>query len=129
MPKVPIWLPRREILTFEEIHKVVSILAHMGIEKIGLSGGEPLIRQDIERLAEVLARVPGIKSLSMTTNGFLLGDKAESLKKAGLKSVTISLHSLKPERFRQITGGVYAGVLAGIKAAKRVASNHSKLTL
>ena len=58
--------------------------------------------------------------MSMTTSGFLLGDKAESLKKAGLKSVTISLHSLKPERFRQITGGVYEGVLAGIKAAKRV---------
>ena len=120
MPKVPIWLPRREILTFEEIHRVVSILAHMGIEKIRLSGGEPLMRQDIEKLVEILAGVPGIKSLSMTTNGFLLGDRAESLKKAGLKSVTISLHSLKPERFRQITGGVYEGVVAGIKAAKKV---------
>ena len=120
MPKVPIWLPRSEILTFEEIHRVVSILAHMGIEKIRLSGGEPLMRQNIEKLVEILATVPGIKSLSMTTNGFLLDDKAESLKKAGLKSVTISLHSLKPERFHQITGGVYEGVVAGIKAAKRV---------
>jgi cyclic pyranopterin phosphate synthase len=120
MPKVPIWLPRREILTFEEIHRVVSILAHMGIENIRLSGGEPLMRQNIEKLVEILAGVPGIKSLSMTTNGFLLGDKAESLKKAGLKSVTISLHSLKPERFREITGGVYEGVVAGIKAAKKV---------
>jgi len=120
MPKVPIWLPRSEILTFEEIHRVVSILAHMGIEKIRLSGGEPLMRKDIEKLVETLAGVPGIKSLSMTTNGFLLEDKAESLKKAGLNSVTISLHSLKPERFRQITGGVYEGVVAGIKAAKRV---------
>ena len=58
MPKVPIWLPRSEILTFEEIHRVVSILAHMGIEKIRLSGGEPLMRQDIEKLVEILAEFP-----------------------------------------------------------------------
>jgi cyclic pyranopterin phosphate synthase len=78
------------------------------------------MREDVERLVGLLADVPGISSLSMTTNGFLLSEKARSLKKAGLDSVTVSLHSLKPERFKQITGGVYEKVVAGIKAAKDV---------
>ena len=120
MPKTPVWLPRKEILTYEEIHRVVTILAPMGVEKIRLTGGEPLIREDVDRLVELLAGVPGITSLSMTTNGFLLADKAKSLKRAGLESVTVSLHSLKPDRFKQITGGVYEKVVAGIKAAKQV---------
>jgi cyclic pyranopterin phosphate synthase len=118
MPKIPVWLPHSEILTFEEIHRVVSILPLLGVDKLRLSGGEPLVRQDIEKLVELLARVPGITSLSMTTNGVLLADKAKSLKRAGLQSVTVSLHSLKAERFSQITGGVYERVVAGIKAAK-----------
>lgn len=119
MPKTPVWLPRSEILTFEEIHRVVSILTQMGVEKVRLSGGEPLMRRDIEKLVEMLAQVPGIRSLSMTTNGFLLADKAKALREAGLKGVTVSLHSLKPERFTQITGGgVYEKAVAGIRAAK-----------
>lgn len=119
MPKTPVWLPRSEILTFEEIHRVVSVLARIGVEKIRLSGGEPLMRRDIEKLVRMLAHVPGIRSLSMTTNGFLLADKAKALREAGLKGVTVSLHSLKPERFSQITGGgVYEKVVAGIRAAK-----------
>jgi len=77
------------------------------------------MRKDIEKLAELLASVPGIESVSMTTNGFLLAEKAAALKEAGLKGVTVSLHSLKPERFSEITGGgVLRKVLAGIKAAK-----------
>jgi cyclic pyranopterin phosphate synthase len=120
MPKTPIWLPRNEILTYEEIHRVSSLLAQMGVEKIRLSGGEPLMRRDIEKLVGMLSKVPGIRSLSMTTNGFLLAEKAEALKKAGLQSVTVSLHSLKPERFSEITGGgVYSDVIAGIEAAKK----------
>jgi cyclic pyranopterin phosphate synthase len=119
MPKTPIWLPHSEILTFEEITQIVLLLTRMGVEKVRLSGGEPLMRRDIEKLVEMLAGVPGIRSLSMTTNGFLLADKAKALRKAGLKSVTVSLHSLKPERFSQITGGgVYEKVVAGIMAAK-----------
>jgi cyclic pyranopterin phosphate synthase len=127
MPKTPVWIPRSEILTYEEIHRVVSILAGMGIEKIRLSGGEPLVRQNVEKLVELLSDVPGIRSLSMTTNGFFLAEKADALKRAGLKSVTVSLHSLKPERFRQITGGVYEKVVAGIKAAKEVGFNPIKI--
>jgi cyclic pyranopterin phosphate synthase len=99
----------------------------MGVEKIRLSGGEPLMRQGVEKLVELLAGVPGIRSLSMTTNGVLLTDKAKSLKRAGLKSVTISLHSLKPERFNQITGGLYERVVAGIKTAKEVGFNPIKI--
>ena len=119
MPKTPVWLPRSEILTFEEIHRVVSIFAKMGIEKIRLSGGEPLMRREIEKLVHMLSGVPGIRSLSMTTNGFLLAEKAAPLKRAGLKGVTVSLHSLKPERFSQITGGgVFEKVVDGIKAAR-----------
>jgi cyclic pyranopterin phosphate synthase len=127
MPKTPLWIPRSEILTYEEIHRVVSIMASMGVEKIRLSGGEPLVRQNVEKLVELLSDVAGIRSLSMTTNGFLLAEKAAGLKRAGLKSVTISLHSLKPERFRQITGGVYEKVVAGIKAAKEVEFNPIKI--
>ena len=127
MPKTPVWLPRSEILTFEEIRNVVSILAQMGIEKIRLSGGEPLVRQDIEKLVQSIASVPGIRSLSMTTNGSILAEKAEALKRAGLESVTISLHSHKPERFSQLTGGVYERVVAGIEAAREVGFNPIKL--
>ena len=119
MPKTPIWLPRSEILSYEEIHRVVSLFVKMGVEKSRLSGGEPLMRRDIEKLVEMLAGTPGIRSMSMTTNGFLLAEKAAALKKAGLKGVTVSLHSLKPERFSQITGGgVFEKVVAGIRAAK-----------
>lgn len=77
------------------------------------------MRKDIEKLVEMLATIPGIESLSMTTNGFLLAEKAAALKEAGLKSVTVSLHSLKPERFSEITGGgVLRKVLSGIREAK-----------
>jgi cyclic pyranopterin phosphate synthase len=127
MPKMPLWIPRSEILTYEEIRRVVSIMADMGVEKIRLSGGEPLVRQNVEKLVELLADVGGIKSLSMTTNGFFLAEKAAALKRAGLKSVTISLHSLKPERFTQITGGVYERVVTGIKAAEEVGFNPIKI--
>lgn len=120
MPKTPVWLPRSEILTYEEIHRVVSLLAKMGVERVRLSGGEPLMRKDIEKLVGLLAGVAGIRSISMTTNGFLLANKASALKKAGLNGVTVSLHSLKPERFREISGGgVIENVLAGIRAAKQ----------
>lgn len=119
MPITPVWLPRSQILTYEEIHRVASLFAQMGVRKIRLSGGEPLMRQDIEKLVEMLAKIPGVESLSMTTNGFLLAEKAAALKTAGLKGVTVSLHSLKPERFSEITGGgVLHKVIDGIRAAK-----------
>jgi cyclic pyranopterin phosphate synthase len=128
MPKTPMWLPRSEILTFEEIHRVASLFAKMGIEKIRLAGGEPLMRRNIKQLVKLLRRISGIKSISMTTNGFLLEEKASALKEAGLNGVTVSLHSLKPDRFSEISGGgPFENVLAGIKAAKRVGFNPLKI--
>ena len=119
MPTHPVWLPHSEILTFEEIRHVASLFAQMGVENIRLSGGEPLMRRDIERLVRLLAETLGLRQFSMTTNGFLLEEKAAALKRAGLKGVTVSLHSLKPERFSEITGGgPYEKVIQGIKAAK-----------
>ena len=119
MPTHPIWLPHSEILSYEEIRRVASLCVGMGVENIRLSGGEPLMRRDIEQLVALLANIPNLRQLSMTTNGFLLSEKASALRRAGLKGITVSLHSLKPERFSQITGGgVLETVVAGIKAAK-----------
>ena len=127
MPKVPVWLPRAELLTFEEIERVTSLLVREGINRIRLSGGEPLVRHDIEKLVEMLAAIPGIESLSMTTNGSLLAEKARALRSAGLGSITVSLHSLKPDRFAEITDGVHERVIAGIKAAKEAGFSPIKL--
>jgi len=119
MPTHPVWLPHSEILSYEEIRRVASLCVGMGVENIRLSGGEPLMRRDIEELVALLANIPNLRQLSMTTNGFLLSEKASALRRAGLKGITVSLHSLKPERFSQITGGgVLETVIAGIKAAK-----------
>jgi len=120
MPTEPVWLPRNEILTFEEIRRVALILSNMGVRKIRLSGGEPLMRSHIEKLVEMLAEISTIEDISMTTNGFLLEEKAAALQKAGLRGVTVSVHSLKPAQFGQISGGGELGkVLAGLKAAKK----------
>jgi cyclic pyranopterin phosphate synthase len=119
MPTHPVWLPHSEILTFEEIHRASSLFVDMGVRNIRLSGGEPLMRRDIERLVKLLAGITGVRQLNMTTNGFLLAEKATVLKRAGLRGVTVSLHSLKPERFTEITGGgPFNKVIEGIKAAK-----------
>jgi cyclic pyranopterin phosphate synthase len=128
MPTHPEWLPHREILTYEEIYQVSSLFAKMGIENIRLSGGEPLMRKDIEKLVELLSRVPGLRQLSMTTNGFLLAEKAAALRRVGLKGVTVSLHSLKSDRFSEITGGgALERVIAGIRAAKSVGFSPLKI--
>ena len=119
MPNTPTWLPHSDILTYEEIHRVAVLLAGMGVNRIRLSGGEPLMRRDIEKLVALLSKIGGVRSLSMTTNGFLLAEKVVALKKAGLGGLTISLHSLKAEKFSEITGGGSLNrVLAGINAAK-----------
>ena len=128
MPKTPIWLPHSDILTYEEIRRIAVLLVKMGVTKIRLSGGEPLMRRDIEKLIALLSKINGIKSLSMTTNGFLLAENAVALKEAGLNGLTISLHSLKAERFSDITGGgPLDRVLAGISAAKVCGFNPLKI--
>jgi cyclic pyranopterin phosphate synthase len=113
------FLPRAEILTFEEIERLVRIFVSLGVEKIRLTGGEPLVRRDLERLVEKLARI-GDLDLTLTTNGSLLAQKARALADAGLRRVTVSLDSLDDETFKRMNDSDFpvAKVLAGIEAAK-----------
>lgn len=114
------FIPHQEILRYEEIGKLVRFLSKYGLKKVRITGGEPLVRPQIERLVEILADIPQIEDISMTTNGITLSQHAEKLKNAGLKRVNISIDSLKPELFSQITKGRLEDVLEGIKIAKEV---------
>lgn len=98
------WQPHTNLLTFEEIARVVSIAAGLGINKIRLTGGEPLLRQQIEKLVEMIARIPGILDLALTSNGFLFPKKAAALRDAGLRRISFSLDSLDAANFKKITG-------------------------
>jgi len=113
------FLPRSEILTFEEIERLVRIFVSLGVQKIRLTGGEPLVRRDLERLVEKLARI-GDLDLTLTTNGSLLAQKARLLADAGLRRVTVSLDSLDDATFRAMNDVDFpvAKVLAGIEAAR-----------
>lgn len=113
--------PRRELLNFEEIARFVRVLAEMGVNKVRLTGGEPLVRHDLSVLVAMLAQVPGIRDIALTTNGMLLAAQAEALRKAGLKRLNISLDSLSPETFFKISRREgLEQVLAGIFAAQQV---------
>jgi len=113
------FLPRAEILTFEEIERLVRIFVGLGVRKIRLTGGEPLVRRDLERLVEKLARL-GDLDLTLTTNGSLLAQKAQALATAGLRRVTVSLDSLDDATFKSMNDVDFpvAKVLAGIEAAQ-----------
>jgi GTP 3',8-cyclase len=113
--------PKEKMLSYEEIEYVSDIFVSLGIEKIRLTGGEPMMRRDIEAIISKLAglKLNGLRDLALTTNGYFLPDRAEGLKKAGLDRITISLDSLQPNVFKQMTGvDVLDRVLAGIDAAK-----------
>jgi cyclic pyranopterin phosphate synthase len=112
------FLPRAEILTFEEIERLVRIFVSLGVRKIRLTGGEPLVRRDLERLVERLAKI-GDLDLTLTTNGSLLAQKARALADAGLRRVTVSLDSLDDATFKRMNDSDFpvAKVLAGIEAA------------
>lgn len=111
-------LTHDDILSFEEMFRVAEVAVEMGIDKVRITGGEPLVRKNITGFVRMLAGLKGIKDLSMTTNGALLGDFAEELAKAGLQRVNISLDSLNPERYRSITRtGNLVDVLKGIETA------------
>jgi cyclic pyranopterin phosphate synthase len=112
------WLPRAHLLTFEELARLSAIAARLGVDRVRLTGGEPLLRRDLSRLVERLASQPGLADLALTTNGVLLAGQAGALKSAGLHRVTVSLDTLRPERFRSLTGsGDHAAVLRGVAAA------------
>jgi cyclic pyranopterin phosphate synthase len=120
--------PHSEILTFEEIRRFVRVAARLGIREVRLTGGEPLVRKDVCRLVEMLAAVPGVDDLAMTTNAILLGRYAAPLKAAGLDRLNISLDTLDRWRFRQISrSDELPRVLAGITAARRAGFRKIKL--
>jgi cyclic pyranopterin phosphate synthase len=113
--------PRRELLTFEEIQRFVGVAAGMGVDRIRLTGGEPLVRHGLPRLVEMLAEVEGIREIALTTNGILLAEQAAALKRAGLSRVNISLDSLNRDTFFKIARREgLEQVLEGITAAQRV---------
>jgi cyclic pyranopterin phosphate synthase len=99
-----VWYDNEEMLSFDEITRLLSIFVELGIEKIRITGGEPLLRTGIENLVASSSKIPGIKKVSMTTNGVLLSDKIDVLISAGLDSVNISLDTFKPDKFKMITG-------------------------
>jgi len=109
----------RDMLTFEEITESVRVAVGMGIDKIRITGGEPLVRKDIVNLVAMISAVEGAKDLTMTTNGIFLEEFARPLKEAGLQRINISLDTMDADRYRKITrGGDLNRVLNGIKAAK-----------
>ncbi len=113
------FLPKGELLTFEEITRLARLFVEMGVRKVRITGGEPLLRSGVEKLIAMLARIPGLEDLALTTNGYLLAQKAEALKAAGLRRVTVSLHALEDSTFGRINGrgvGVQR-VLEGIERA------------
>jgi cyclic pyranopterin phosphate synthase len=113
--------PREEILSYEEIERFVGVVARMGVNKVRLTGGEPLVRSDLAGLVGRLAALPGIDDLAMTTNAILLEDQAAALKAGGLRRINISLDALSEETFRRIARREGLDrVLAGIAAAQRV---------
>src|SRR5262249_464772 len=120
-PIVRQWAPRSTILTFEEIERLVRVAVGLGIEKLRLTGGEPLLRQQLEKLVGKLAVVEGVRDLALTTNGFHFAQQAVALHQAGLRRVSFSLDSLDRANFRKITGrDGLAEVLAGIRLAQEL---------
>jgi cyclic pyranopterin phosphate synthase len=114
-----IWLPRASILTFEELERLAGVFVRLGATKIRLTGGEPLLRHDVPDLVARIARIPGLTDLAMTTNGLLLPRYAGGLREAGLRRVTVSLDTLRPERYRDMTrADRMEEALAGIEAAQ-----------
>jgi cyclic pyranopterin phosphate synthase len=126
-----VFLSREEMLSFEEIARLARIFVGLGVEKIRLTGGEPLVRRDIEKLVAMLAGIDGLKDLAMTTNGSLLESKAVALKQAGLKRVTVSLDSLDDETFMRMNdvGFPASKVLDAIAAAARAGLTPVKIDM
>ena len=111
------WLERDEVLTFEEIERLVSLLVRLGIEDVRLTGGEPLVRKEFPQLVSMLAPIPGLADLSLTTNGYLLERDADALVAAGIRRVNVSIDSLARDRFFQITRrDALPQVLRGLEA-------------
>jgi cyclic pyranopterin phosphate synthase len=123
-----VWLPRENLLSFEEMATLTGYFTDLGVDKVRLTGGEPLLRRDLPRLIRLLLQNRKITEIALTTNGILLADQIQSLYEAGLHRVTVSLDTLRPERFRQLTRrDEYARVLEGIESVGRAGFSGLKL--
>ena len=128
MPESVQFLPRADLLSFEEIERLVIILAQNGVDRIRITGGEPLVRSELWRLIEMLKAVPGINEIALTTNGLLLAQQAQQLKSAGLDRLNVSLDSIDPKVFEQITRRKGLDkVLEGIEAAQATGLNNIRI--
>src|SRR3984893_12921332 len=122
------WLPQDHLLSFEELVRLVDIFTALGVRRLRLTGGEPLLRRDLDRLVTLLEANPLIEDLALTTNGVLLAEQAGALHRAGLHRVTVSLDTLRPERFLAVTRrDDHARVLDGIAAARRAGFSGTKI--
>jgi len=123
-----VWLPREDVLTYEEMATLTGYFTDLGVDRVRLTGGEPLLRRDLPRLIRLLLQNRLVTEIALTTNGILLAEQAEALYEAGLHRVTISLDTLRPERFRQLTRrDEYARVMEGIESVGRAGFTGLKL--
>jgi cyclic pyranopterin phosphate synthase len=123
-----VWLPREAILHFEEIGRLVDVFTDLGVDKVRLTGGEPLLRRDVGGLIRLLAAKPAIRDLAITTNGVLLAEHVDALRAAGLHRVTVSLDTLRADRFAALTRRTtHARVLEGIRSVPRAGFTGTKL--
>ncbi len=125
------WLKRENLLSYEEIASVLRTMAGMGLEKVRITGGEPLVRKDLPRLVEMIAEIPGIIDISLSTNAVLLGDQAQALRDAGISRVNVSLDSLQEERVDAIARrpGSFGRIMEGLDAAEAVGFDPIKINV
>ena len=123
-----VWLPRKDILTFEEISSLVDVFTASGVNRVRLTGGEPLLRKDLPQLIHLLAEKPALSDLALTTNGILLTDQATQLLEAGLHRLTVSLDTLQEDRFTRLTRFKGVSIVQnGLAAAKTAGFNDIKI--
>jgi len=123
-----VWLPRRDLLTFEEISILTDVYMSLGVDKVRITGGEPLLRRDLPELVRMLAGKPGLRDLAMTTNGVLLADNVDALRAAGLGRVTVSLDTLQAERSKTLSQrNSHSSVLAGIASVAPAGFTDTKI--
>ncbi len=125
------WLKRESLLSYEEIASILRTMAGMGLEKVRITGGEPLVRKDLPRLVEMVAEIPGIVDISLSTNAVLLGDQAQALRDAGISRVNVSLDSLQEDRVDAIARrpGSFGRIMEGLDAAEAVGFDPIKINV
>lgn len=125
------WLKREALLSYEEIERIVRTMAGMGLKRVRITGGEPLVRRDLPELTAMLAKVPGIEDLSLSTNAVLLAEHADALRAAGVHRLNVSLDSLRPDRVDEIARrpGSYPKIMEGLRAAEEAGFEPIKINV